>query len=338
LPQAGLSFHRNDTPLEITEKIGVDFMTQPSPTLARTVPGIKSKKRDRKQYVGLLYISPWIIGFLVLTLYPFLASLYYSFTDYSMIKEARFVGFKNYVDIFTKDPVFYQSLKVTLLYVVMAVPLKLAFALFIALVLNVKMRGINFYRTIYYLPSILGGSIAVSVLWRFLFMREGLVNEVLSYASIPPLNWLGDPKLALFTITMLPVWEFGSSMVLFLAGLKQVPNELYEAAKVDGASKLRIFFRVTLPLLTPIVLFNLIMQTINAFQQFTAAFVITSGGPMKSTYLYGLMLYDNAFQFFKMGYASALSWILFIIILAFTLVLFKTSNRWTYYEDGGEGK
>ncbi|HZG83683.1 sugar ABC transporter permease [Paenibacillus sp.] len=309
-------------------------MTQQAAAMTRTT----RKRSDRKGWIGLAYISPWIVGFLVLTLYPFLASLYYSFTDYSMVQEARFVGLKNYIDIFTNDPLFYKSLKVTFLYVVMAVPLKLAFALLVAMVLNVNMRGINFFRTVYYLPSILGGSIAVSVLWRFLFMREGLVNAALAKVGIPPLNWLGDPELALFTITLLPVWEFGSSMVLFLAGLKQVPKELYEAARVDGASRVRIFFNVTFPLLTPIVLFNLIMQTINAFQQFTAAFVITDGGPMKSTYLYGLMLYDNAFQFFKMGYASALSWILFLIILAFTMLLFKTSDRWTHYEDGGDGK
>ncbi|MEK3720787.1 carbohydrate ABC transporter permease [Paenibacillus sp. FSL H8-0034] len=291
-----------------------------------------------KKYIGLLYISPWLIGFIILTLYPFFASLYYSFTDYNMIRPPSFVGFTNYIDIFTNDRDFYKSLWVTFLYVLMAVPAKLAFALLVAIILNRSMKGIGIFRTVYYLPSILGGSIAVSVLWKFLFMREGLVNQLMSYLSIPPIDWLGDPNLALFTITLLPVWEFGSSMVLFLAGLKQVPKELYEAAKVDGASKARTFFSVTLPLLTPIILFNLIMQTIGAFQQFTAAFVITGGGPVKSTYLYGLMLYDNAFHYFKMGYASALSWILFIIIMTFTFILLKTSNRWTHYEDGGDDK
>lgn len=255
-----------------------------------------------------------------------------------MVQKPEFVGLANYIEMFTNDPVFVQSLKVTFFYVLLAVPAKLIVALLVALLLNIKLRGMGIYRTIYYLPSILGGSVAVSVLWRFLFMREGVVNEFLSYFSIPPLNWLGDPNLALFTIVLLPIWEFGSSMVLFLAGLKQVPRELYEAATVDGAGKIRSFFSVTLPMLTPIILFNLIMQTINAFQQFTAAFVITGGGPMKSTYLYGLMLYDNAFQFFKMGYASAQSWILFIIIMVFTLVLFKSSNQWAHYEDGGGHK
>ncbi|WP_248924396.1 carbohydrate ABC transporter permease [Paenibacillus hamazuiensis] len=295
-------------------------------------------KRSAKRYVGLLYISPWLIGFVVLTLYPFIASLYYSFTDYSMVKQPNFIGLANYVTIFTKDPDFYHSLKVTFLYVLMAVPGKLIFALIVALILSVPLKGIGFFRTVYYLPSILGGSIAVSVLWRFLFMRDGLVNKLLSYISVGPFDWLGSPNLALFTITLLPVWEFGSSMVLFLAGLKQIPKELYEASKVDGASRIRTFFSVTLPMLTPVILFNLIMQMINAFQQFTAAFVITNGGPVKSTNLYGLMLYENAFRFFKMGYASALSWVLFLIILVFTFVLFTTSNRWTHYEDGGDGK
>jgi oligogalacturonide transport system permease protein len=220
----------------------------------------------------------------------------------------------------------------------MAVPAKLAVALLIAVILNIPLRGIGLFRTVYYLPSLLGGSIAVSILWKFLFMRDGLVNEILGHAAIGPIDWLGDPKLALFTITLLPIWEFGSSMVIFLAGLKQIPRELYEAAKVDGSSRLATFFRITLPLLTPVILFNLVMQTIGAFQQFTAAFVITGGGPLKSTYLYGLMLYEQAFNFFKMGYASALSWILFLIILAVTFLLLKTSDRWTHYEDGGEAK
>ena len=316
-------------------------MQTPSAAIApeETRPDSTPRKRRAKgQRIGLLYISPWLIGFVVLTLVPFVASLVYSFTDYSMVREQRFIGWANYIEMFTKDPVFYQSLRVTLLYVVMAVPAKLIVALLVAMLLNRQMRGMGIYRTIYYLPSILGGSVAVSVLWRFLFMREGLVNEFLAKLSLPPLNWLGDPDLALFTITLLPVWEFGSSMVLFLAGLKQVPRELYEASTVDGAGKVRTFFSITLPLLTPIILFNLIMQTINAFQQFTAAFVITNGGPMKATYLYGVMLYDNAFQFFRMGYASAQSWVLFLIILAFTFVLFKTSNRWAHYEDGGDGR
>lgn len=287
----------------------------------------------RKRYIGLLYISPWIIGLVMFQLYPFIASFVYSFTDYSLLKPPVFVGFSNYVRMFVKDELFPQSLKVTFLYVLIAVPGKLIFALFIALMVNIKVRGVNVFRTIYYLPSIYGGSVAIAVLWRFLFMREGLVNLILSYFAVPRIDWLGNTKIALFTISLVTIWQFGSSMVIFLAGLKQIPQELYEAAVVDGASSVRVFFFVTLPLLTPIIFFNLIVQIIFAFQQFTTAFVITGGGPLRATYLYALFLYQNAFEFLRMGYASALSWILFIIIMSFTLLIFRSSRYWVHYED-----
>ena len=295
----------------------------------------RAKKHTGKSMAGFLFILPWLAGFLIFQLYPLAASLYYSFTDYNIINTPKFIGLKNYITMFTKDEYFLQSLKVTFIYALIAVPAKLAFALFIAMVLNMKLRMINFFRTIYYLPSILGGSVAIAVLWRFLFMKEGVVNKVLSYVHIPAVDWLGSPKVALYTISLLVVWQFGSSMVLFLAGLKQIPRELYEAGTVDGASKLRMFCTITVPLLTPILFFNLVMQIIHAFQEFTASFVVTNGGPMRSTYLYGLKLYDDAFQFFKMGYASALSWILFIVILIFTGIIFRSSSAWVHYEDGG---
>ncbi|RXZ82503.1 sugar ABC transporter permease [Paenibacillaceae bacterium] len=297
-----------------------------------------SLKRKTYQHIGLLYVLPWIIGLLIFQLYPFIMSFYYSFTDFNMVSTPNFVGLDNYKKILTDDPGFTQALKVTTIYVFLAVPVKLAFALFVALLLSAKLRGINFFRTVYYLPSILGGSVAISVLWRFLFMKEGVVNSMLGRIGIPAVDWLGSPDVALYTLGLLSVWQFGSSMVLFLAGLKQIPNDLYEAGSIDGASKTRMFFTITVPMLTPIVLFNLIMQLVNAFQDFTGAFVITNGGPMKSTYLYALKLYEEAFSFFKMGYASALSWILFVIIMAVTAVIFKSSNRWVYYEDGGKGK
>ncbi|WP_304944116.1 carbohydrate ABC transporter permease, partial [Vallitalea guaymasensis] len=245
----------------------------------------KYKKRRMKDYVGLLYISPFIIGFLIFQLYPFISSIIYSFTDFTMIKKPDFVGFSNYINMFTKDRDFWNSVKVTFKYVLMAVPMKLIFALFIAMVLNMKLKSINFFRTIYYLPSILGGSVAVAVMWRFLFMYDGLVNNFLGVFNIPPVSWLGNPDISLYTIGLLAVWQFGSSMVLFLAGLKQIPENLYEASAIDGASKVKQFFVITLPMLTPIILFNMVMQTISAFQEFTGAFVITNGGPMKSTYL-----------------------------------------------------
>ena len=297
---------------------------------------IKDKPKKRS-WVGLLYISPWLLGFLIFQLYPFFSSLYYSFTNLSMFKAPDFTGIQNYSYMFTRDANFFQALKVTFVYVLFAVPAKIIVSLLVALILSQKIRGINFYRTVYYLPSILGGSVAVAFLWRILFMNDGIINKCLSFFRMSPLQWLG-PDLALFTLSLLTVWQFGSSMLLFLAGLKQIPPELYEAAKVDGASSLKIFFRITVPQLTPIIFFNLVMQMINALQEFTSVFIVTNGtgGPIGATYLYGLMVYRNGFEFFKMGYASAQSWVLFVIIMFFTAFIFKSSPYWIYYEDGGD--
>lgn len=294
-------------------------------------------RSSTKRYVGLIYIAPWIIGFIVFQLYPLLTSLVYSFMDYKMFSEPEFIGLKNYIYMFTKDNLFWHSLKVTFIYVFVSIPLKLVAALIVALLLNMKLKFINFFRTVYYIPSIMGGSVAIAILWKAMFMKEGYVNSILSLFSIPSVSWLGNPSYALYTLSFLVVWQFGSSMVLFLAGLKQIPSELYEAAKVDGASGIKMFFSITLPQLSPIIFFNLIMQIINTFQEFTGALVITDrGGPMNETYLYVLKIYDEGFRFFKMGYASALSWILFIIILVFTSLIFKSSSGWVYYEDGGK--
>lgn len=291
-----------------------------------------------RQTVGLLYIAPWLLGFLIFKLYPFIASFTYSFTEFSVLKKPVFIGLANYIRMFTQDELFVKSLITTFIYVLISVPSKIIFALFIAVLLNMKLRGINLFRTVYYIPSIMGGSVAVSILWRTLFMREGIVNNFLGNFNLPAIDWLGNPDMSLYTLSTLAVWQFGSTMVIFLAGLKQIPNELYEAAKVDGATKGRTFFRITIPMLTPLIFFNLIMQMVNAFQQFTGAFVITKGGPMYSTYLYALKIYDEGFKFFRMGYASALSWVLFIIILAFTLLVFKSSSYWVYVEEGGKDK
>lgn len=292
--------------------------------------------RTKSQKIGYLYILPWIIGFLLFQFYPLVSSLYYSFTDYTMFNTPSFVGLANYVKIFTKDPVFRNSLSRTFIYVLIGVPVKLLFAFFIAMLLNMKLRCINVFRTVYYLPSIVGGSVAVSILWRLLFMKEGAVNKLLGAIGLPAISWLGNPDYALFTISLIIVWQFGSSMVLFLAGLKQIPEELYESALVDGASKIRSFFSITLPLVTPTIFFNLIMQMISAFQDFTGAMIVTNGGPLNSTYLYALMLYDQGFKYFRMGYASALSWVLFAIILLFTALIFKSSPMWVHYQDGGD--
>lgn len=305
------------------------------PVLNPSLNTVKKNKKSLQKYTGLLYIAPWLVGFLVFQLYPLLASFFYSLTNYNLITAPKFVGLKNYIDM-ANNEVFWHSLKVTFKYVLISLPLKLITALLVALILNTKVRFTNLYRTVYYLPSIFGGSVAISIIWRFLFMRNGLINLLLSYLSIPAIDWLGNPDIALYTISFINIWMFGSSMVLFLAGLKQIPNELYEAAVVDGSSKIGMFFTITLPMLTPIILFNVIMQSIGMFQEFTAPFVITEGGPLKSTYVFGILLYENAFAFYKMGYASALSWILFLILTIITFSLFKSSSYWVHYTDGGD--
>ncbi|WP_105614712.1 carbohydrate ABC transporter permease [Vallitalea okinawensis] len=296
---------------------------------------LKTNKK-RWDYIAFLYIMPWIIGFLVFQLYPIVSSFIYSFTEYPIIARPEFVGLDNYIKILTKDREFLNSLKVTFSYALFALPLKLGFALFVALILNMKLKFINGFRTMFYLPSILGSSVGIAIVWRFIFGYTGIINQILEVFNISPVEWIGNPDLAIYNIGLLTVWQFGSSMVLFLAGLKNIPQVYYEAAKIDGASKIRSFFNITLPLLSPIIFFNLIMQMINCLQEYTSAAIITNGGPMKSTYLYGMLLYDNAFKFFKMGYASALSWVLFAIILIFTFILFKKSSMWVHYGDGGD--
>lgn len=286
----------------------------------------------KKDFVGLLYVLPWLVGFLIFKLYPFIMSFVYSFSDYSMLKPPRYVGLYNFIYMFTKDELFPRALLNTIKYVIITVPLKISFALFVAIILNMKLKGINLFRTVYYLPSIFGGSVAISILWRFLFMKEGIVNKFLSLFGIEGINWLGDPRIAMFSVSLLAVWQFGSSMVLFLARLKEIPSELYEAALVDGASRLKMFTKITLPMISPIMFFNLVMQTINAFQEFTGPYIITGGGPVNSTYLLSMLIYDNAFKYFRMGYAAALSWVQFVIILIFTAFIFRSSTYWTYYE------
>lgn len=285
-----------------------------------------------RKYHAYLYIAPWLIGFFVLTAYPFCASLFYSFTDFDMFKY-KFVGLDNYIKMFREDRIFLDSLKLTLSYTGISVPAKLAVALGLALLINKNVRGINAYRTLFYLPSILGSSVALAILWRYIFKSDGLVNMFLALFGAAPVNWLGYPDTALLTLILLPLWQMGSPMVIFLAALKNVPIEMVEAAKIDGAGKTRIFFRITLPMISSVIFFNLIMQTIEIVQLFTPAYVITQGGPIKATYLYSLMLYDVTFRDFKMGYASALSWVLFAIIIAYTVLLFRSSGRWVFYED-----
>lgn len=293
------------------------------------------RKYPRNWRWGLLFILPWLLGFCVLQAYPLVMSLYYSFTDFSILKEGTFIGLENYIELFTEDRYFRKSFALTFKYALMSVPMKLIMALIVAMILNMKLKGINLFRTVYYLPSIMGGSVAISILWRFMFMQDGMLNKALEVLHLPAVNWLGDPDMALVTISLLVVWQFGSSMVLFLAGLKNVPTELYEAAEVDGANKWTQFWKITFPMLTPVVFFNLIMQIIHALQEFTSAFIITNGGPNHGTYLMGVKIYEDAFQNLKMGYASASSWVMFVTILVITLLVFRSSNAWVFYNDGG---
>ncbi|WP_410218336.1 carbohydrate ABC transporter permease [Paracoccus sp. (in: a-proteobacteria)] len=282
------------------------------------------------RFLGLAYLAPYLIGLLIFTAIPFLGSLYLSFTDYNLIQSPVWTGLDNFRELMN-DRTFMKSLRVTLLYVFLTVPLKLAFALFIAVILNYRLRAIGFFRTAYYVPSILGGSIAVAVLWRYIFADAGLVNMVLAGIGLEPVNWFGDPVNALFTLSLLRTWQFGSAMVIFLAALQAVDKSLYEAAAIDGASKWHSFVHITLPLITPVIFFNLIMQMVQAFQEFNGPYVITGGGPLKSTYLLPLYIYDEAFKNFNMGYASAIAWVLFLIIMALTVVAFWSSKKWVYY-------
>ncbi len=286
---------------------------------------------------GYTFISPFILGFLAFTLIPMFISLYLSFTSYNLFSPPRWVGLANFEKMFTSDTKYWNSVKVTLYYVFIGVPLRLTFALFVAMILNTGSRLIGTYRTIYYLPSIIGGSVAVSIMWRNIFSEQGIVNGVLMSLGAAPIKWFGDPNAALGMLITLSVWQFGSSMLIFLAGLKNISGEMYEAASVDGANPVRKFFSITLPLLSPIILFNLIMQTISAFMTFVPAYIISKGegGPLDGTMLYSLYLFRQAFMFNNMGYASAMAWIMLIFIGVLTFILFKTSKFWVFYESEG---
>lgn len=294
---------------------------------------MKGNSFSKRNRIAYLYILPWLIGIVVFSVYPFFISFYYSLCDYNPLSEHVFIGFGNYVKLYTKDPEFYKSLKATLLYTVYTVPCKLLMSLAIALMLNKARKGIGVLRTVYYLPSLFGGSIAVAVLWKIIFIDNGMVNGWLNFFGIPNVSFLGDPKMALPTLSLLEVWQFGSSMVMFLAALKQVPNSLYESAKMDGANSIRRFFTITIPGISPIIFFCIIMQTLNAIQNFTSAFVVTKGGPLQSTYMLGVKLYNDGFKLLKMGYASATSWIIFSIVTLFTVLLFTSSKYWVFYND-----
>ena len=297
----------------------------------------KSEYKRKDNIAGYIMLSPWLFGFVLMWFLPMVISIYYSFTDFNLLNEAKIIGFKNYIRIFTVDDTFRQALKVTFVYAIFLVPLRLAFALFVAMLLNTKHKGLGLYRTIYYIPSIIGGSIAVSIVWRQIFGNQGVIMSLLSALGIvQEHSLLGNTKTSLAVIILMGVWQFGSSMLIFLAALKQIPGSLYESARVDGAKSMRIFFKITIPMLTPTIFFNLILQIVNGFRVFTESYVITDGGPLDSTLSYVLYLYRRAFNYFDMGYSCALAWVLVVIIAVFTVVLFRTQNNWVHYESGGD--
>ena len=290
-----------------------------------------TKKENR---AGYFFILPFIIGFLLFTIIPVIASLYLSFTKYDILSSPKWIGLSNYIKMFTGDKVFWTSFRVTFFYALVSVPLKLLMSLLVAMLL-VKPRAENgFFRAIYYIPSILGGSIAIAVVWIRLFATDGVVNSLLNKVGVSAnISWLSRTDTAIWTLIILAIWQFGSSMLIFTSGLQQIPQELYEASRVDGAGKMRQFFKITLPMLTPVIFFNLVQQMINGFMAFTSSYVITGGDPLNSTLFYSVYLYRQAFQFFKMGYASAMAWFMLFIVALMTLLIFKSSDKWVFYEN-----
>ena len=281
---------------------------------------------------GLFFLIPWILGFLIFKAYPFASSLYYSFTNMNFFRGISEYGIMNYVEIFTEKDTT-TALLITFKYAFITVPIQLIFALFIAYILNFKIKFVNFFRTVYYIPSILGGSVAIAVLWRALFRDTGVVNTILGFVGIQGPDWLADRTWALFIICLLRVWQFGSAMVLFLAALKGVSVDLYEAATIDGASKTRQFFSITVPMITPVIFYNLVTQIAQAFQEFNGPYIITGGGPRNSTTLVALLVYNYAFKSNEMGMACALAWVMFVIVMVLTVIAFTSQKHWVYYAD-----
>jgi multiple sugar transport system permease protein len=306
----------------------------------RPEPGARGPRRRRtdaerkEERAAWTFLFPWFIGLVMITLGPMIASLVLSFTDYNLLRDPQWVGFENYQRMLD-DERLHKSLGVTFTYVLIGVPLQLAAALFLAMVLNRGLKGLAFYRSVYYLPSLLGGSVAIAVLWKQLFGVNGLINQVLAFFGITGPGWVSNPETALSTLILLHVWTFGSAMVIFLAGLRQIPDMYYEASAIDGATRWRQFRSITIPLLTPVIFFNLVLQIINAFQSFTQAFVVSggTGGPVDSTLFYTLYLYQRGFTDYQMGYASAMAWLLLFIIGAFTAINFLVSKYWVHYDD-----
>ncbi|TVY11119.1 carbohydrate ABC transporter permease [Paenibacillus cremeus] len=288
----------------------------------------------KTNWVGYMFVTPWLIGLLGLSAFPMGYSLYLAFTNYDLFTTPKWIGTSNFVEM-VHDKKYLASVGVTIKYVLLSVPLSLSFALSIALLLNRGIRGLRVYRAIYYVPSLFGGSVAVALLWRQIFGGEGLINSILHRFGLEGMNWIATPSTALYTLIILSTWQFGSAMVIFLAGIKQIPADLYESARMDGAGRWRQFQSITFPMLTPIIFFNLVMNIIHAFQAFTSAYIVSggAGGPLNSTLFYTLYLYQKGFAQFNMGYAAAMAWMLLITIAFITSLIFVTSGRWVHYQE-----
>jgi len=292
-------------------------------------------RQRRENRSGYLFLAPWLIGLVFITIGPMIASAYLSFTNYDILSSPKWIGLDNYIQMFTADPRFLQALKVTFTYVWVSVPLLLVFALLLAVALNEGIKGLAFYRAVFYLPSLLGANVAIAILWRQVFGGQGILNGALGAIGIQGPNWIADPAYAIVSLIALHLWTFGSAMVIFLAGLRQIPKDLYEAASVDGANRIRQFFSISLPMLTPVIFFNVVLNVISSFQAFTPAFIISqgTGGPVDSTLFYSLYLYIKGFKELNMGYAAAMAWVLLIIIAIQAAFLFWTSRKWVFYGD-----
>ena len=295
----------------------------------------KTKSARREAIEGYLFILPWLLGFLIFRFGPMLYSLFLSLTDYTARGAPKFVGLENYTYMFTKDPRFIDSLRSTLAFVVGYLPLNIILGLAIALLMNQRVRGITF-RAIYYLPAVTSG-VAVAILWQFVFHKQwGILNAILAIFGVKPIGWLVDPNWVMVAFIIMSIWGVGGSMIIYLAGLQSIPTELYESAAIDGANRVRQFWHITLPMLTPTIFFVLITGLIGAFQIFESAYIMTGGGPNYATYFFGLNIYFTAFQSLRFAYASALAWMLFAIIVALTIVVFSTSRRWVFYAGARE--
>lgn len=308
------------------------IVTKPVPTKFRL------SKDARANIAGYAFVSPWIVGFILLTVGPMIFSAILSFFDYGYITKMKFIGFDNYINLFTKDYFFKNTIWVTMRYVFIRQPLILIIALLFAMALNKLTVFSDFYRILLYVPSIIGGGVAVSVMWKLVLKYDGIANNILGIIGLGPVKFLSDPKIALYSLMFTSLWAYPGAMIIFLAGLKNIPDSFYEAASIDGAGTFKKFINITVPMLSPVIFFQLVMGIIGGWQTFTNAMIMTNGGPAGATTFYMINLYRNAFEYHKAGYASAMAWVLFFIIMIFTLIIFKTSSLWVFYESEVENK